>query len=472
LFKSIFSRLMTANIFFMFICMLITGMLLFSFLSDYVIDQHSTSLLEDSKRVNDMTTYFLNNQGTVTEKLYFMNIEGLSNKLDGMIFITDLEGNVVIASEKFKAAGNMLTVNTKFVNEVLENGKMIKVTDFGGVISEECLIVGVPFQYRDKAVGATYLAIPVPEIYKSRFEVFKICLIAMIIAIAISVVFWYFLSLYMIGPIKSLNQVAKRISEGDFKVRVKVKGKDEIAQLGNTFNNMATSLENLENARSSFVANVSHELRTPMTTISGFVEGILDGTIPVVEQKKYLSIVLDETKRLARLVSELLALARMESGINKPKMTVFDINELVRVAVLGFEKQLMDNNITVDISFEEDKILVLAEKDSISRVLTNLFDNAIKFNFKNGYLKIKVYEKNKKVYISVENSGIGINSEELNLIWERFYKTDKSRSHDKKGVGLGLYLIQNIISAHGEKIWAESENNTYARFTFTLKSAQ
>lgn len=276
----------------------------------------------------------------------------------------------------------------------------------------------------------------------------------------------------MILPIKSLNQVAKRISKGDFKARVKIRGKDEIAQLGETFNLMATSLENLDNVRSSFVSNVSHELRTPMTTISGFVEGILDGTIPEKEQKRYLTIVLDETKRLARLVAEFLLLTKLESGEKTLEKKVFDINELIRVSVLKFEKQLVDKNISVDINFGTEKAMVLADKDSISRVLTNLFDNAVKFNFENGYLKIEVFEKNKKINVSVENSGIGINSEELGLIWERFYKTDKSRSLDKKGVGLGLYLIQNIIAAHGEKIWAESENNAFARFVFTLSPSE
>ena len=160
----------------------------------------------------------------------------------------------------------------------------------------------------------------------------------MVIAIIISAVISYLLSLYMILPIKSLNQVAKRISKGDFKARVKIRGKDEIAQLGETFNLMATALENLDNVRSSFVSNVSHELRTPMTTISGFVEGILDGTIPEKEQKRYLTIVLDETKRLARLVAEFLLLTKLESGEKTLEKKVFDINELIRVSVLKFEK--------------------------------------------------------------------------------------------------------------------------------------
>lgn len=463
---------MAANVLVLFVCTLISGAFMFSFLGNYIIKSYSNELLDDSMRINNATTFFISNKSHITEKLYSMNLEGICKRWDGMAFITDLEGRVVISSNQFGATTSASSIDKKIISEVISEKQSIKFSDFNGTFTEEGLTVGVPFEYNGEIIGATFLVIPTPELYRSRYEIFKAFLFAMVIAIIISAVISYLLSLYMILPIKSLNQVAKRISKGDFKARVKIRGKDEIAQLGETFNLMATSLENLDNVRSSFVSNVSHELRTPMTTISGFVEGILDGTIPEKEQKRYLTIVLDETKRLARLVAEFLLLTKLESGEKTLEKKVFDINELIRVSVLKFEKQLVDKNISVDINFGTEKAMVLADKDSISRVLTNLFDNAVKFNFENGYLKIEVFEKNKKINVSVENSGIGINSEELGLIWERFYKTDKSRSLDKKGVGLGLYLIQNIIATHGEKIWAESENNAFARFIFTLSPSE
>ena len=282
----------------------------------------------------------------------------------------------------------------------------------------------------------------------------------------------YFYSKKISRPIREMNKAAKNIAKGKYDTEVKAYGNTDIAQLAENFNKMSKSLKALEAMRSSFISDVSHELRTPMTTISGFVEGILDGTIAEEDKEKYLKIVLDETKRLARLVTKLLMLSRFDSGKSALNFKRFDINELIRVTILRFEKQITDKKLDVGIDFEHDSEFVFADKDSISQVMTNLIDNAIKFNIEGGYIKIRVESDfDYKISITVENSGIGMDEEELQYIFERFYKSDKSRSFDKNGMGLGLYMVSSIINNHGEKIKAESEKDKWARFSFTLKKS-
>ena len=296
---------------------------------------------------------------------------------------------------------------------------------------------------------------------------FGTALLAILVTTLLTAIVSFFVSRRISRPLKDISTAAKSVAKGDFSVQLPVRGNDEIAAVCETFNQMTFSLNKLEEMRSGFISSVSHELRTPMTTISGFIEGILDGTIPPERQEKYLSIVLEETKRLARLVNELLLVARMEEGLSL-HLSTFDMNEAVRVAILRFETILTEKGLEADIAFEKETCPVSADRDAIDRVLTNLFDNAIKFNRPGGYVKVTVGLAEGGTMVSVENAGEGISPENLKMIWDKFYKTDQSRSLDKTGVGLGLYLVKNIIAAHGGRISAESEPGVYTRFTFTL----
>ena len=301
---------------------------------------------------------------------------------------------------------------------------------------------------------------------------FRIFLLSVCFVVFVALIFIYMLSNRLTKPIKEINNAAKSIAGGDFARRVSVDAENEIGELGETFNKMATSIEQLENMRRSFVANVSHELRTPMTTITGFVEGIMDGTIPPEKHQQYLTIVLDESKRLSRLVTDLLDLSKMEQGKFTLDIREFDINEMVRLNIIKSEKRITEKNIQLTVSFQKENQKVLADKDSIQRVLTNLMDNAIKFTQPDGFMDIRTGLANGKVFVAIQNSGMGIAKDELVHVFDRFYKTDKSRSQDKSGAGLGLYIVKNIVQSHGENIWAESEPGEFARFNFTLKPAK
>ena len=251
--------------------------------------------------------------------------------------------------------------------------------------------------------------------------------------------------------------------------RSPVKGDDEVAELAKAFNSMADSLADLEYMRSSFLANVSHDLRSPMTTISGFIDGILDGAIPPEKQSYYLGLIQQEIKRLSRLVTDLLDISRLESGTKKFDYSPFDITETARVILLTFENRINAKKLDVEFDAPDEKLYVYSDKDAIYRVLYNLCDNAVKFAKDNGKYIITIKDEKDYVSVSVYNEGIGISEEDLPHVFDRFYKSDKSRGLDKSGTGLGLYIAKTITEALGGSIKAESEYNNYCRFTIRLK---
>ncbi len=282
----------------------------------------------------------------------------------------------------------------------------------------------------------------------------------------------YFITEMITGPLRQMSRAAKKMAIGKFDTRIPVRGKDEVAELASSFNHMAESLENLETMRNTFMANVSHDLRTPMTTISGFIDNILVGAIPPEEQPYYLGVIKEEVRRLSRLVSSLLDISRLQAGDRKLTMSSFDICETARLILISFEQTIDEKKLDVDFICNEERIFVTADRDAIYQVLYNICDNAVKFSRVGGKYRIKIERieesKHKKAEISVYNQGEGISEEDLPYVFERFYKADKSRGIDKRGVGLGMFISKTIIDAHGEEIRVQSKKNEYCEFTFTL----
>ena len=274
----------------------------------------------------------------------------------------------------------------------------------------------------------------------------------------------------IVHPLKNMTKVVKKFARGDFSERVKVsKRRDEVTELGIAFNNMADSVESLEKMRNSFLANVSHDLRTPMTTISGFIDGINSGAIPPEKHEYYLGIISDEVHRLSRLVSQLLDVSRLESGERKFTYTDFDIAEVARIILISFEQKIEDKHLDVEFDAEFDGMYAFADKDAIHQVLYNLCHNAIKFASDGGKFRIKLSRAtDTKLKVEVYNQGQPISDEDAKHIFDRFYKTDKSRGLDKSGVGLGLYICKTIIDAHDETIGIETVDDG-SNFWFTIK---
>ena len=295
-----------------------------------------------------------------------------------------------------------------------------------------------------------------------------ICVVAAFVVLFSS----YFIAKRIINPFVDMNHIVQCYSKGDFSQRIPVQGKDEASQLGRSFNEMADQLKNLEVTRQSFVANVSHELRSPLTSMKGFLEAMMDGTIPPEEHEHYIDIVLSETRRMTAMVNDLLDLARIESGIITVNYEVFDINELIRRTLITFEARISEKNMELDVRFANEQSFVYADSNQISQVLRNLIDNAIKYSPQGRTLLVSTYALRKEVYVTIRDTGVGIPAEDVPHIFDRFYKVEKAHTPSPQvGSGLGLAIVKKIIEAHGQSITVKSARGKGTQFTFTLEKA-
>ena len=273
-----------------------------------------------------------------------------------------------------------------------------------------------------------------------------------------------------VNPVKQINETAKKLSNGEYDARANSRYADEyIRRLGKSINSIADEFENLEQMRKSFVANASHELRSPLTSMQGFLQAILDGTISPEDSEKYLKIVLNETKRLNSLITSMLDLSRMESGKYPLSLTKFEINGLIRQVIERFEPNLVKKELQLDVDFARSASYVYADKDKITQVLINLIDNAIKYSPAYSRILVTTHIHDAKIYIAVKDKGFGISKKDQMLIWDKFYMTDRARTPNKsKGTGLGLSIVKRIIEDHKEAIRVESNKGAGATFIFTL----
>lgn len=399
-------------------------------------------------------------------------ILAFADNIDADIFVTKLNGQTLLAA--YGSGGKVDAtqgVDSAIMKRTLNGGYSAQGT-LGGFYDQSYYIVGVPISLTVNGtpaqIGAVFAAYSIKTFNAFRYDVLKMIVLAALAAFAISFCIIWLFSYKLIQPLRNMAAAARCFGEGNFSVRVPVTSQDEIGQLSIAFNNMADSLASVEHVRRDFVANVSHELKTPMTTIAGFVDGILDGTIPPEKQNQYLRIVSQEVKRLSRLVRTMLDLSRIDSGELRLRPARFDLTGTVLSALLSFESAIENKKIEVRGLENTESLFVDGDPDMIHQVVYNLIDNAVKFTDEGGYLEIGIHEETDRTTVYVENSGDGIPPEELPMVFERFYKTDKSRSQDKNGMGLGLYIVKTIIRLHGGEISAQSVWHENCRFEFWL----
>lgn len=419
---------------------------------------------EDDFSFNEYINTGDNNQ-TITRE-----ITTLARYTKEFVFmITDAAGNILITDDYTDPATFLQTrLDSDIVKELINRQSYQAETTLGGMFAEPYLIHEVPIMNGANVVGFVFVCSST-ELTTMYVEVMiKIIIMGSLWVMLAALIAVYFISEKIISPLKEMSRAAKSFALGQFDVRVPVVGHDEVAELAVAFNNMAASLERLEDTRRTFLANVSHDLRTPMTSIGGFIDGILDGTIPPEKHTEYLNRCSSEVKRLSRLVSSLLDITRIQAGERKFNKTSFDICEMAREILISFEKRIDAKNLDVEFDCENDKMIAVADRDAIYQVLYNICDNAVKFSREGGKYRIRITSKDKKIYVSVYNEGQGIPEEDLALVFDRFYKSDKSRGLDKSGAGLGLYIAKTIIDAHGEEIKVRSVWGQYCEFIFTL----
>ena len=384
-----------------------------------------------------------------------------------IILFTDENGVVQLCSEGTSSSNVGRQVPANILADLTADGSFFETGTLGGIYPSACYTVGgivddggLPLGYVFASTSAGSLNIFVGDMFSS----FVLAAGLMLLASSVLAIFF---TTRLTTPLRRISEAARKFGGGDFSVRVPVDGDDEVAQLAVTFNNMARNLETIDSSRASFMGNIAHELRTPMTSIKGFIDGMLDGTIPDDMRQHYLGLVSQEVGRLTRLIQNMLDISKLEAGEYRVNAQSYDVWESLTGVVFSAEQRVEDQGVEIQ-GLAPQKTMVYADPDLVYQVVYNLFDNALKFTPKGGYIRFAVQKAGGFVTVSVENSGQGISAEALPFVFERFYKEDKSRGLNTKGSGLGLHICKVLIGLSGGKIWAESEEGRFCRFSFTL----
>ncbi len=327
--------------------------------------------------------------------------------------------------------------------------------------------VAVPWIDNGTVLGAVFIQTAAQTVYATYQSLALNVALAALAILVLSGICVFFITRQIVSPLRVTAQLSGEIANGDFSRRVPVTGSSETRELAIAFNSMAGQLETLEQSRRDFVANVSHELRSPMTSIQGFLQGMLDGTIPAGEQRKYMQLVLDETRRLSKLVGNLLNLSRIENSETALAYSDFDLHECIRRVIIANMTQLDDKHMELSLSFEDEPRYVHADADQIEQVLINLLSNAVKYTPEGGHISISTREENALIHVAVCDDGEGIAPEDAPYIFDRFYKADKAHTVGK-GTGLGLAICKRIMEKHGQ-VLRLLPSETGAIFEFTLE---
>lgn len=392
----------------------------------------------------------------------------VSEAIDATVVVANAEGRILLTagpeSDDLRIGSTALT---KVVPRVGES--FYDVGTLGGLYDQRQYTAAVPVMVKERVVlGYVFASAPADAFAQTIQSNLRIYLMSVLVSLLFCMAFVWLMTDRFVRPLRQMAAATRRFAQGDFSARVKVRGKDEVAELGHALNGMAVSLSSVETMRRSFVANVSHELKTPMTTIAGFLDGMLDGTIPPQRQQHYMRIVSDEVKRLSRLVRSMLDLSRIDSSELKLERVPMDLTELVCSVLVASEQRITQKNLQITGIESCDKVEVRGDYDLMNQVLYNLLDNAIKFTDEGGCIDIRLQRSDDRAYVTVRNTGAGIPSVEMPRIFERFYKSDRSRGLDKNGVGLGLYIVHTVIRLHGGEITVRSVEGEFTEFTFWI----
>ena len=480
MFRSIFSKYIAIFMLIIVLSFVTLGIIISSMMSDYYTRNAENQLKTTASSMQSLIIQRLNDKNTdnVAEFLsenhdevnaVFSALIRISGN-DFSAFVTDGDGLILI-SIGFTAPDFSGREVSPEIMQSVGSGFYTSKGDMLGLMNAKRLVYGLPIEKGGEKIGTVFVCTTSESVNSLVHTTVRAVIMSCLWMMLAALIVVYFVTDREISPLKEMSKAAKSFARGKFDVRVPVYGRDEIAELGLAMNNMASSLENLEKSRSEFLSNVSHDLRTPMTTISGFIDALLDDTIPRDKWDYYLRLIGDEVRRLSRLVGALLDVTRLQSGDRKFVMTTFDICEIARVILLSFEQKIEKKKLDVEFDVEKENIFVSADRDAIHQVLYNICDNAVKFSREGGKYRIRIKSKGKKVYVSVYNEGQGMKEEDIPHVFDRFFKGDRSRGMDKTGTGLGMYIAKAIIDAHGEEIWVSSVYGENCEFVFTLTEA-
>ena len=439
--------------------------------NNFMEDSTVAGLQQDAAVISNLAAAY-SLDGKLTSRELLLNLDVISQVTDADVVICDRNGFIILCSDALTGCDHEgWQVNREYLHSVITQGSQTATGIIQNLYSDERYVVAAPIMNSDVPQGIVIVSTPTAATNQILTRISNIFLTAAVFVVMLAVLGVTAFARRESRPLRDMAKVANAFAHGNLKARVRLDDdySEEMEELALAFNNMALSLQKSEYQRQEFVANVSHELKTPMTTISGYIDGILDGTIPTERREHYLHIVSDETKRLSRLVRSMLDISQLqkEEGIPEEKKMHFDLEECAGQVLITFEKKINDKHLDVDVDFPEHPVCTIANRDYITQVIYNLLDNAVKFCPEGGTLGLKIREGGSKAYISISNTGDTIPPEELPLVFDRFHKLDKSRSKNRDGWGLGLYIVKTIVCSHGEDISVSSKDGK-TEFTFTM----
>ena len=474
--------------------LLTAGMILISFAllgASFFVLSYRYTLQETrqsiERNIDDVARFTANVRAegvTVRSAAYQAYIANVAHISNAFVLVTEADGEMVLCSDGAVVTSGLSGqyIPDDIARQVVEQGDYKGMTTLGGLFPDKRFVAGTPItvttqdlftgETSQTLIGVAYMAAEVSDLTELWRAFTSIFFFTAVVVLCIAFITSSITSLRQTKPLKEIAETARKFGHGEYEVRVQgyENRKDEVGELAEAFNAMADSLAKSEARRSEFVANISHELKTPMTTIAGFSDGILDGTIPPDKERAALQTISSETRRLSRLVRRMLDLSRLQSAENVTAQEQFDVSEVMLRVLVSLETKINDRHLDVDTQLPDTPVEVWGDPDGITQVCYNLLDNAIKFSDEGSTIGISVTAKGGKAHVAVRNHGQTIPPDELAMIFDRFHKSDKSRSVDRDGVGLGLYIVKTILNNHIENITVTSQDGV-TEFVFTLTLA-
>ena len=439
------------------------GLILPQVIRTYFTEQKEDALLASGTRISTfLERYF--QYGILHVALLNQEVLNMQHFLDARLIVISSDFYPLIPSQDL--VDYRQSMYHRDLLALMQGNSIVSHGTLDGIYHEPMLTVGHPIRAGEHIVGAVLVSTSMTELEDTITEMYRFILLCLGVTALIGAILIYMSSKAISKPLRQMNEAARVIAGGDFEKRISVSSKDEVGQLSESFNHMAKSLQEQERVRRAFVANLSHDMRSPLTSMRGFLQAIDDGTVPADKTHYYIGIVIDETDRLIKLANNLLDTNVLHETTINP--STFDINSLIRRTVLSFEPRATEKNLQLHCRFAHESDMVKADYDKIQRVVYNLVDNACKFIQLGGEVIVETNVEEGFIYVSVQDNGPGIKEEDQEKVFERFYKVDSSRNEDKKGSGLGLSIVKDIVKAHGGSIRLTSGEGEGCLFVFSL----
>lgn len=467
--RTLYLKFVLAYFIFAFFGFIVVATFTSSMTLEHMKRERADTLYKEALLIADSYAADLYNNEITLESVW-RQIDAIGTFVDASIWIVNPSGLVILDSGSQPDIENPTTIPN--FSPTITGSSFYTVGNFFGMFDEDMISAFAPITSNYKVKGYVIIHTPMSELEASCNSLLNISYITLIILFLLSLIILLFFTEMVYLPLRKITHATEQYAVGNFRYEFQVDSEDEIGYLAASLAYMASEVAKSEDNQKRLVANISHDFRSPLTSMRGYLEAMLDGTIPAELHEKYIGVVLNETDRLTKLTNSLLTLNNLNTKGMILNRTDFDINQIIKNTAASFEGTCRNKLITIELVLTGDEMLVNADMVKIQQVLYNLVDNAIKFSHKNSSIKIETIERSNKLLISVKDSGIGIPADSIKLIWNRFYKTDLSRGKDKKGTGLGLSITKEIIQSHNENINVISTEGIGTEFIFTLEKSK